>query len=350
MKSLYREFYNPSKEEFNKMWKESVFIFDSCVLLNLYEYSKQTADDLLKIIEHLKERVWLPHQVGLEFFKERLHIIHRQKNAYDQLISALDGASKVFEETYNKTSFQQTHRFFNKEDILNKVKSRIESIKRNMRKIKKEHPNWIEKDEILDKITSFFNKNKHGLPFNKEDYEKICKEADKRYLEARPPGYMDMKKDEEDKTKQKKYGDFLIWRQIINYAKKEKKGILFITDDIKEDWWSLKDKSTKTIIAPRNELIKEIFEEANVSYYMYQTNKFIKHATEIFNISIADKTIKEVRNISSETKELLTGVPAIVGTAIVNSDYLPQTNNDEAGKVVGNLPEKNVGKTPKKKK
>jgi len=350
MKSLYREFYTPSKEEFDKMWKENIFIFDSCVLLNLYEYSKQTTDDLLKIIEQLKDRVWLPHQVGIEFFKERLHIINRQRNAYTQLISALDGAFLVFESTYKKANLQQTHRFFNKDNILGKIKSRIESVKRNIRKLENKHPNWTEKDEILDKITEFFNNSKHGLPFNKEDYEKICKEADKRFSEAIPPGYMDIKKDEDDKTKKKKYGDYLIWTQIINYAKKENKGIIFITDDIKEDWWNLKDKSSKTILSPRDELIKEIYEKSNVSFYMYQTNKFIKYATEIFNISIAEKTIKEVRNISSEAKELLTSEPAIVGTAIVNSDYLPRTISNENGKVVGNLPEKNVGKTLKKKK
>lgn len=349
MKNLYREFYTPSKEEFDKIWREGIFIFDSCVFLNLYEYSEQTSNDLLKIIEHLKDRIWLPHQVGLEFFKERLSVIHRQKNAYSQLITALDGATEVFKKTFNKANLQQTHRYFDKELILNKVTSKITSLKRNINKLKEKHPNWTNKDEILDKITLLFDGNKHGAPFKKEDYEKICKEADRRYSEDCPPGYMDAKKDNDDKTNKKKYGDYLIWRQIIDFAKKVKKPILFITEDIKEDWWKLKDKTTKTILAPRDELIKEIFEEANVNFYIYQTNQFIKNATKLFNITIADKTIKEVKNIPSDIKEILTGEPAVVGTAMVNTDYVAQTSINDIGIIAGNSPEKNVGKTPKKR-
>jgi hypothetical protein len=46
----------------------------------------------------------------------------------------------------------------------------------------------------------------------------IYKEAEQRFKESIPPGYKDNKKPEPDK-----YGDIVLWFQLIDYAKSEKK-------------------------------------------------------------------------------------------------------------------------------
>ena len=35
----------------------------------------------------------------------------------------------------------------------------------------------------------------------------------------------------------KKYGDLILWYQIIDKAKESKKPIILISGDVKEDWW-----------------------------------------------------------------------------------------------------------------
>ena len=56
MKVKFSQFYRPSKEEFQKMWEKGLFVFDTSVLLNLYEYSIDTRNNILEIINILLSR------------------------------------------------------------------------------------------------------------------------------------------------------------------------------------------------------------------------------------------------------------------------------------------------------
>ena len=66
-----------------------------------------------------------------------------------------------------------------------------------------------------------------------EEIYKWCEEGEKRYKNQIPPGFMDGK----DKDGVRKYSDFIIWKEILNYARNQKKDIIFVTDDVKADWW-----------------------------------------------------------------------------------------------------------------
>ncbi|WP_204277464.1 PIN-like domain-containing protein, partial [Escherichia coli] len=62
----------------------------------------------------------------------------------------------------------------------------------------------------------------------------LKKEGEDRYAKKIPPGYKDAKKDAGEFDK---YGDLIIWKDMIGKAKADKRPILFISDDAKEDWW-----------------------------------------------------------------------------------------------------------------
>ena len=57
----------------------------------------------------------------------------------------------------------------------------------------------------------------------------------------------------------RKYGDLFVWKEIIDIGKeREGKVIVFLTNDIKEDWWVLKgEQSNKEAVCMREELRKE---------------------------------------------------------------------------------------------
>ena len=55
------------------------------MLLNLYRYTDQTCGELTSLMERLKDRLWLPHQAGLEFHENRLVVISEQANSYAKI-------------------------------------------------------------------------------------------------------------------------------------------------------------------------------------------------------------------------------------------------------------------------
>jgi hypothetical protein len=85
-----------------------------------------------------------------------------------------------------------------------------------------------------------------------------------------PPGYMDEAEKDKELEKGKiednfqnrirKYGDFFVWKEILDLGKKNsRKKIVFITNDVKEDWWIIKGENKKPI-KMREELFKEFVE------------------------------------------------------------------------------------------
>jgi len=123
----------------------------------------------------------------------------------------------------------------------------------------------------------------------------IIKEGSFRYTNSTPPGY----KDKNDKVGFQMYGDLILWKQIIHYAKEQKKPIIFVTNDNKDDWWSFdKDKN-----APRSELIMEIWDFANVNFWMFNSKDFFRKAKTILNAEIDDETIETINEV--EYKQLI---------------------------------------------
>lgn len=141
--------------------------------------------------------------------------------------------------------------------------------------------------------------------------DKIYEEGADRYKRRIPPGFED-EKDKKDKTKEydgivylDEFGDLVVWKQIIDKAKNDQKPIIFVTDDVKEDWWQIEKGRT---IGPRVELLNEFRREVDVPFYMYKSEQFISqiqlHLSEEVN-EVAIKEIEDLREYSnsSETTE-----------------------------------------------
>ena len=125
-----------------------------------------------------------------------------------------------------------------------------------------------------------------------------------RYEHSIPPGY----KDKNDKIGFQIFGDLIIWKQIIEYASEIQKPIIFICNDLKEDWCYIDGTTEKRIKSPREELIKEISDEANIDFWMYNLAQFLYKSNEyLFSSSetiIDDDKISKFSRLLQENKIL----------------------------------------------
>ncbi len=99
-----------------------------------------------------------------------------------------------------------------------------------------------------------------------------------------------LKKRESDRHR---FGDLIIWFQIIEYAKKEARDIIFVTEDKKEDWWE-EYKDNK--IGPRHELIREFHSMTNNQLiWFYTPDRFLQNAKSKVGVQVKLKTIEEIK-------------------------------------------------------
>jgi PIN domain-containing protein len=108
-----------------------------------------------------------------------------------------------------------------------------------------------------------------------------------------PPGY----KDEQQKQGNRRYGDVVLWFQLLDLAREQKKPLIFITADTKEDWWTKEGR-------PRPELIHEMFLDAKTMFHIYKPAQFVTYASRFLDPKKEAKSIEkaamELREIESQ--------------------------------------------------
>ncbi len=279
MKKIFKEFYPLNDKELKDLWEKCIFIFDANVLLNLYRYSQRTSKQLRKILNNdkIKNRIWIPYQFAKEYQTQRLKVINEQKCFYEKLILDIDKLIKN----------HKRHSFVNIDSLMKAVKVKIVDKQ-------KKHPEWNIDDSIRDELTRIFD-GKVGEPFHffsDEDKKNKYKNWQERYLKKIPPGYEDIKKPEEER-----YGDLIGWLEIMDYARDNKKSIIFITDDNTEDWWWRINGWT---IGPRYELRKEIINEAQSLFYMYNSKEFMQHTSEYLKQKVDKFVVAELEEVNKK--------------------------------------------------
>ena len=279
MKNAIREYLELNSQEKNDLWGTATFVFDTNVFLNLYRYSNNTRNQLIESFEWLKKRIWMPYQVASEFCKDRYNVIDEANRRFDNISAEADKLADSW-----KTELRLDQNDLDIKELSKYLKEWI---------FKKRDSNYLTFNVTDDEVFFFFFDlldGKVGKPFSGEEKLKIEQEGEKRYAGKIPPGYKDSKKVEN------RFGDLLVWKEIIGYAKSKKVDIIFVTHDQKEDWWNIINGKT---IGPRIELRKEFYEETGRIFHMYTMSTFLSFFTANKENSIDKATIDEVELFTS---------------------------------------------------
>lgn len=310
-RKTYNEYELSSDKEMN-LWKNSIFIFDTSALIDFYFYPKETRQEIFqKIFPKLKERLWIPNHVQYEFLKNRQGNIEKPiVNNYDPIknekLKSLNTAKsqilKIAGQIKQDTLKPEKHPFLPQEkidefidftkELENKVKQFDKDINEEIKKQEADIKSLNENDTILKAFEKYL---KVGEEFSHSKIMEIVAEGNLRYEFKIPPGYEDKK----EKIGTQIFGDLIIWKQILEYSKKENKSVIFVSNDLKIDWCYKDKDSNNRISSPRHELIKEFKDNNQKEFWMYSQSQFVYIAKEFLKIEIADARIEEISNVIS---------------------------------------------------
>lgn len=176
------------------------------------------------------------------------------------------------------------------------IKSLRKNIKEDLLLIEKElNKKNTSINENIDIIHSFVDIIKSDYKFSQLELIDIYEEGEKRYKYDISPGYTDKAKDGVDK-----YGDLIIWKEILNKVKGKRCNLVFIQNEKKLDWWQGKEKRqiAEVLIEEFNSVTLE-----NSNFYMMNFDEFINHFANILDISGSSiYEIKQIRTIISKVK------------------------------------------------
>lgn len=308
MKNEFNGFYGLQEDEVKHMWENAHFVLDANVLLNLYRYQESTTEQLIGVIERLKDRIWVPYHVALEYQRNRLKVIAGQNSKFSEVKKVVNQCTSSVRGELSKLQLDKRHSTIAPDGFVSDIEAAGKKFLEELDKLEKEHFSVIGEDKIRVKLDTLLDGKIGPRPSEQDEIDTLEKEAEKRFKKRTPPGYMDDNKDKSgepifsysDLSYQRKYSDYIVWSQIMDYAKEKKlSDLIFITDDNKEDWWLKVRQQGEKTISPRPELISEISKKTEVErFHMYSSEGFLKQANEQLKIGVSEETIEDVRDVA----------------------------------------------------
>lgn len=276
------DIFTMTDERENVLMNQALIIFDSSSISQLYLLVEEHKQKMMFIVQHLKSQMWVPAQVMYEY---RKNIDSFRTNAHTMYSMGVPDSTKFMQavDNYiNKFSVPDYHPFIDEKamkvikeqnkSLINNIKAIQKTIKEEIKKRNGEIDKVKTKDIILDAISYL----PQGEPFTFEETMQIIHEGEFRYRNQLPPGYMDAVNHDNQKPKKgiQKYGDLIIWKEIIRKAKQESRPVIFIIDDTKEDIYFEHTKGTDPT-APRHELLSEFNAATGQYIWFYTLRQFI---------------------------------------------------------------------------
>ena len=272
------EFYDEPNLE--KLWEKCTFVFDTSVLMNLYT-CPEIYSEFINILENeIHDRIWMPYQISSEFQINSVHGVKKAAKNYEDLKNTITILKKDSKNLAQKI-MDLNHTFLRSSNIdgqikenFNEIDTILENISESLRK--------FSKDKIRTKVNNLFD-GKTGNNYPDSKLKEIDNEAKLRNIKGIRPGF------EEDE-----YINLISWYQILDYAKEEKKDVIFVTEN--PGWWI---NSEKELIEPHPSLLKA-FSDIGLEFYVYKLTNFLNDSKKYLNIV---NTIEELTDFSNKLKE-----------------------------------------------
>ncbi|MBU5308507.1 hypothetical protein KQI18_12040 [Clostridioides mangenotii] len=269
-----------------------IVVLDTNIFMRLYDYSPEFSSFCLECLDKIKPFVKIPYTVNVEYHNNYHGGFKRRKNRmkeYDK--KSIETIDSFEVKIMNKINELEKMQFPDISNLRENITDRIEEMRGYFVDYLHEHSDlefinkYLSEDDMVYKLINSIIENEQVMdkPDLKWIYD-ICDEGEERYKKDIPPGFKDAK----NKDGIRKYSDLIIWKEIMKFSLEHKKNIIFITDDIKVDWWER--KSSNNDLTFHSKLIQEFKKNTKQDIIGLKSN-------ELFN-SIADHyAIKKTESV-----------------------------------------------------
>jgi predicted nucleic acid-binding protein len=315
----------PLKEDYERVFTSGMVVLDTNVLLNLYRSNERTRQDTLAVLKKLRDRLWVPHQVLTEFWRnrEQKSVRHHHSTKAKETSAALDKARRSAQDAVER--WMKDVRLKDDEEVTRQIHDGLGVLTRSMDLLRKVIDEQAARDALAgtdkthtDPVLTELEPllcGRIGDPLPVDEYDKAVQEAAKRADEEIPPGYEDFR----NKPPEQAAGDYLLWVQLLKEAAQRDGDVLLVTGDVKKDWWQPRD--AEIAARPRAELVVELREHTGAHLYMLTPAELLTLAEQLLEgLQVARDSVDDLEQLRDADGE--DDLPDGVWTADSLSQFL----------------------------
>lgn len=289
------DFIPPLPADEAEFFGRATIVLDTNVLLAPYKFSVAARESALRAIESSAGRLWIPHQVGVEFYRNHASNRDLRSKAYADATKQ----TAQFEQLVTKHLGEGTTHEDLRKSVARVVREAVDEIKAGIEQLQSADTaiTTPESDNVLQRIETALVGRLAAAPDPATIRSRTEDFTNWRVPSRIPPGYEDRGKAGTARSA----GDFLIWAEILEHAAANNLDILFVTEDGKDDWWEVVDKQKR----PHRALVLE-FQRATGpgrAYHQVPMETFVRLATEAAGGEADQSTLDEIVAVGKETQK-----------------------------------------------
>lgn len=284
----FDQYYRTSEDAQAALFEESVLVFDTNVLLNVLRYSESARQELIDAIASVADRTFVPHQVAVEYNRNRVKVVSDRRGELDEVgnksdeirqsvsgltsllrrrrivgdaeIERLEQASQAFLAVLDTTS----------QDALDKYDLEPDSLVGVV-------DDWTRR---LDEVLAGRVAARPAL----EVLEKDREEAERRKVERLAPGFKD-----------DAMGDYLWWAETLRWPNIVDKHLFIVSDDAAKGDWRFEQRS---IVAGAHQILIDDARNAGAqTLTLLTTVDFLKVIEGRGQAVVSESTIAESEQV-----------------------------------------------------
>lgn len=279
--------------DYRHLLTDGLVVPDTNVFLNLYRYNEQTRNDLFTVLSGLGDRLWVPHQVVLEFWRNRESVLRDPRDTDKtsaELGAQREEAVGIFRAWANRVGLSSERG----DQLISVLTTAFGEVIAGVGELADDDASQFTRDTSKDPVLAGLEpilRGHVGKRMDQADYETALQEAKRRGEKKQPPGYKDSGKQDPAAAA----GDYLIWTQILREAKRRERDVLIVTGDVKEDWWRREHGELR---GPRPELVEEMRLSSGVRLFMMRPETLLLHASQILQVEVQEGSVQDIERVA----------------------------------------------------
>ncbi|MFQ6226277.1 PIN-like domain-containing protein [Nocardia sp. NPDC002869] len=289
----FGHFYRPEPEDVRHAFEHGLIVLDTNVLLNVLRYSSIAREELLGVIESIGERCFVPHQVALEYNRNRVGVVaarHKELEEasadVDEIRGKLRGLVGRIRDRRMVSMEVSQHLEASVDGVISEFR---DATSRAMEQYDLAAPNMVgQVDEWTKRLSTALDGRVADAPTD-DIRQADAKEAKRRREEKLAPGFRD-----------EAGGDYLWWAEVLREPTLKDRPLLVVSDDVAKGDWVFEQHGLR--VGPHEILIDDVINAGGSGVWLATTRDLLKLAEESGLSDVSDATLAESEKLLGESR------------------------------------------------
>lgn len=296
----FDEYRVPDDNDIATVLREGIVAVDTNFLLNLYRYNEKTVEELLAVLDAVSGRLFVPHQVIQEFWRNRESVIAGLAGSSKEVTAALAKNARSTKDAFSRWGKRVALPTGHLESLYRDIDGFFENLHSQMEGVSATITSIgpTASDPVLRRLEGLLAESVGEAP-SQDEWDRAVAEGARRVKLQIPPGYMDADKLDSD-LPEGASGDYLVWRELLHEGDLQKKELVLVTADTKEDWWNR--SSQGALLGPRRQLLAEYLDASGCRLVLLEPADLLKHSSAV-SVGTSSESVEDIERVRDEEPE-----------------------------------------------